>query len=81
MLTYKTTVIKKNILCGASCDRCTLELYVCDSGDIVGGHHFSYTFGYGTAYDGSNLNVTLCDSCISSLLGQFAGIKKIGENV
>lgn len=71
MLVYKTVKSKRDVLLGASCDRCALELYVCDSGDIVGGHHFSYTFGYGTTYDGSNLNVTLCDHCIARLLGHF----------
>lgn len=58
---YKTYEAKE--LVGIKCDICDLE-------ETSGNYDFviHHTFGYGTEYDGDQVEVALCDPCLIKLI-------------
>lgn len=85
----KQTKVTVSKVWRAVCDNCKNELdsvtiyqehekteyETLETGDFsLDGIHLSFKAGYGTPYDTSDFNLTLCTNCLADMVKQFGGI-------
>ncbi len=91
-LIKETKKISQEVITKANCDKCNCEInfltFLNDtiqtksetvrttSKDYINGVNIKYTFGYGTEFDSSKAEITLCEYCIADLIIKFGGIIK-----
>ncbi len=61
---YEPKIIDEVV--GIECDNCHEEYH-----DGVNDFYVDYTFGYGTALDGTQLHLALCDKCLAVMVATF----------
>jgi hypothetical protein len=85
----KPTKLIVNTVCKAVCDNCkndldSVTLYdeakkteyqtLETGGFSLDGINLKFKAGYGTTYDMSNFQITLCTNCLADMVKQFGGV-------
>lgn len=88
-LQSKPTKVIVNKVCRAVCDNCKIELdtvtlyeegkkteyEALETGEFsLDGIDLKFKAGYGTTYDMSNFEITLCTNCLAEMVKQFGGV-------